>query len=115
MNIDVQSIHFTADQKLITFINRRTNKLSQFFDQIIDGICYLRLENVDNEENKITEFKINIPGTQLFAKGQAKTFEEATDIAIESLRRQINKYKTKNRTNVSNHKEVLATNGEEEF
>lgn len=115
MNIDVQSIHFTADQKLINFINRRTEKLSQFFDQLIDGICYLRLENVDNEENKITEFKINIPGNQLFAKGQAKTFEEATDIAIESLRRQINKYKTKNRTNASNHKEVLAIDEEEEF
>ena len=42
MNIDVQSIHFTADQKLIDFIDRRTVKLSQFFDQIIDGICYLR-------------------------------------------------------------------------
>lgn len=115
MNIDVQSIHFTADQKLIDFIKRRTDKLSQFFDQLIDGICYLRLENVDNEENKITEFKINIPGSQLFAKGQARTFEEATDIAIESLRRQINKYKTKNRTNASNHKEVLATNQEEDF
>ncbi len=115
MNIDVQSIHFTADQKLIDFINRRTEKLSQFLDQIIDGICYLRLENVDNEENKITEFKINIPGGQLFAKGQARTFEEATDIAIESLRRQINKYKTKNKPNASNHKEVLANEEEEEF
>lgn len=107
MNIDVQSIRFTADQKLINFINKRTAKLSLFLDQIIDGICYLRLENADNEENKITEFKINIPGTQLFAKGQARTFEEATDKAIESLRRQINKYKTKNKANISG-KERLA-------
>lgn len=115
MNIDVQSIHFTADKKLIDFIHRRTDKLSQFFDQLIDGICYLRLEKVDNEENKITEFKFNIPGAQLFAKGQARTFEEATDLAIESLRRQINKYKTKNRTNASNHKDVLANATSEEF
>jgi len=57
--------------------------------------------------------KINIPGSQLFAKAQAKSFEEATDIAVESLRRQINKYKTKTRTAVSNHKEILST--DEEF
>lgn len=109
MNLNVQSIRFTADQKLIDFVHRRADKLSQYLDQIIDGICYLRLENVEDEANKVSEFKINIPGNQLFAKAQAKSFEEATDLAIESLRRQINKYKTKNRTNVSNHKEVLAS------
>jgi len=113
MNLNVQSIHFTADKKLVDFVHRKAEKLSQFFDQLIDGICYLKLEKVEDEANKIAEFKINIPGYQLFAKGQAKSFEEATDIALESLRRQINKYKTKNRTNSSNHKEVIAEAGEE--
>ncbi len=108
MNLNVQSIHFTADKKLVNFVHRKSEKLSQFFDQIIDGVCYLKLEKVEDEANKIAEFKMNIPGAQLFSKGQAKTFEEATDLAIESLRRQINKYKTKNRTNISNHKEVIA-------
>lgn len=107
MNIIVQSIRFDADQKLIKFIQKRMDKLGQFFDQIIDGECYLKLENVEDEANKITEFKINIPGNQLFAKGQAKSFEEATDLAVESLRRQINKHKTKTRTKASNHKELL--------
>lgn len=114
MNIDVQTIRFTADKKLIDFVNKRTQKLSQYLDQIIDGVCYLRLEKGESDGNKVTEFKINIPGNQLFAKGQAKTFEEATDIAIESLRRQINKYKTRNKAKVTNHKEVL-TNAQEEY
>lgn len=107
MNITVQSIRFNAYRKLISFIQRRVDKLDQFFDQIIDGECYLKLENVEDEANKITEFKINIPCNQLFSKGQAKTFEEATDLAVESLRRQINKHKTKTRTKASNHKELL--------
>ncbi|MVZ65129.1 ribosome-associated translation inhibitor RaiA [Sphingobacterium sp. DK4209] len=113
MNITVQSIKFNADQKLIEFIKKRSEKLNQFFDNIIEGACYLRLENVEDEANKIVELKFNVPGSQLFAKAQAKTFEEATDIAIESIRRQINKHKTKTRTNLSNHKEIL--NQEEEF
>lgn len=110
MNITVQSIRFDADRKLIRFIQKKVNKLDQFFDPIIDGECYLKLENVEDEANKITEFKLNIPGSQLFAKAQAKSFEEATDLAVESLRRQINKYKTKTRTKASNHKSLLSLN-----
>jgi len=107
MNITVQSIRFNADRRLINFIQRRVDKLDQFFDQIIDGECYLKLEKVENEANKVTEFKINIPGNRLFAKGKAKSFEEATDLAVESVRRQINKHKTKTRTKASNHKHLL--------
>ncbi len=114
MNITVQSIKFDADQKLVEFIKKKTAKLEQFLDNIIEGVCYLRIENVDDEANKVVELKMNIPGNQLFAKAQAKSFEEATDVAVESLRRQINKHKTKTRATLSNHKELLG-DGEEEF
>lgn len=114
MNITVQSIKFDADQKLVDFIKKKTGKLEQYLDNIIEGVCYLRVENVEDEANKLVELKLNIPGNQLFAKAQAKSFEEATDIAVESLRRQINKYKTKNRSNVSKHKDMLAVD-EDEF
>lgn len=113
MTINVQSIRFDADKKLIDFIKKRADKLDQFFDQILDGECYLRLENTEDEANKVTEFKLNIPGNQLFAKGQAKSFEEATDLAVESLRRQIAKHKTKTRTKASNHKDLLTTVNDE--
>lgn len=113
MNITVQSIKFDADKKLVDFISKKAEKLNQFLDNIIEGVAYLRVENVEDESNKVVEFKFNVPGNQLFAKSQAKTFEEATDIALESIRRQINKHKTKTRTNGSKHKEIL--NQEEEF
>jgi len=106
MKIRVQSIHFTADSKLLDFIQRRVDKLDQFFDQIISGEVYLKLENTEDEENKITEIKVLIPGNDLFAKEQCKTFEEATDRAIESLRRQVDKHKDKLRSKMSNHKEI---------
>lgn len=114
MNITVQSIKFDADQKLVDFIKKKTGKLEQYLDNIIEGACYLRLENVEDEANKVVELKLNIPGNQLFAKAQAKSFEEATDIAVESLRRQINKHKTKTRNTASNHKEILGVE-EDEF
>jgi len=107
MKITVQAIHFTADSKLVDFIQKKANKLDQFYDQIISGEVYLKLEKVENEANKISEIKLLIPGSQLFAKEQCKTFEEATDLAIESLRKQIDKHKQKIRTHETSFKETI--------
>jgi putative sigma-54 modulation protein len=95
MKITVQSIRFNADKKLLDFIQKKANKLDQYYDHIISGEVYLKLENVEDEANKITEIKLMLPGTQLFAKEQCKTFEEGTDLAIECLRKQIEKHKQK--------------------
>ncbi len=109
MKIRVQSIHFTADSKLLDFIQKKADKLDQFFDQIIGGEVYLKLENTEHEANKISEIKLIIPGNDLFAKEQCKTFEEATDKAVESLRRQLDKHKEKVRLHASNHKVMVTT------
>ncbi|MEN8927752.1 MAG: ribosome-associated translation inhibitor RaiA [Flavobacteriales bacterium] len=94
MDIKVQSIHFDADKKLIDFVEEKVEKLSQFYDKIIGGDVFLKLEPADRD-NKVAEIKIKLPGKDLFAKKQCKSFEEATDEAVEALRRQINKHKSK--------------------
>ena len=94
MKLQMHSIHFDADRKLLDFIQKKVDKLETFYDRMVDGEVFLRLNN-DTIENKTVEIKLNIPGNQLFAKEQAKSFEEATDLATEALRRQINKYKLK--------------------
>lgn len=91
----MHSIHFDADAKLVEFIQKRTDKLETFYDQIIDGEVFMRLDNADSRENKVIEIKLNIPGDQLFAKREAKSFEAATDEAVEALRRQLKKFKEK--------------------
>lgn len=95
MKLQMQSIHFDADNKLVEFIQRKANKLDTFYDRIIDGEVILKLNKDDSNENKIVEIKLNIPGSQLFAKEKSKTFEAATDEAVEALRRQIKKHKEK--------------------
>lgn len=107
MKIRVQSIHFNADKKLLEFIQKKVDKLDQFFDQIISGEVYLKLENVEDEANKISEIKLIVPGGTMFAKEQCKSFEEATDLAIESLRKQITKHKDKTRAKLSEHKALI--------
>jgi len=75
----------------------------------------LKLENVEDEANKITEIKLMLPGTQLFAKEQCKSFEEATDLAVECLRKQINKHKQKKTIAADAAKKAVLVNAEEDF
>lgn len=95
MDIKVNSVNFTADQKLITFVNDKVNKLQLFFDNIIAGEVFLRVDKDQEKENKLAEIKILLPGRELFAKKQCRSFEEATDLAVEALRRQVKRYKAK--------------------
>lgn len=95
MEVHVHSIHFTADQKLIDFINDKVNKLELFFDNIIACDVYLKLDKNQGVENKISEIKLSIPGKILIAKKQCKSFEEATDLASEALRKQVERHKEK--------------------
>ena len=91
----MHAIHFKADQKLLSFIQERLNKLEQFNDQIVSAEVYLRLDKDREKENKIAEIKLHVPGKEMFAKKQCQSFEEATNVAVEALRRQIMKEKTK--------------------
>ena len=95
MNIRIQSIHFDADQKLIQFIEKKVEKLQTISAKLVDGEVYLKIDKSDNGLNKIAEIKINVPGAILFAKEQCSTFEEATDLAVESLKKQLVKAKEK--------------------
>ena len=97
MKVKVQSIHFNADRKLLTFVEEKVDKLRQFYEDIIDSEVFLRLDKSDDLHNKIAEIRVNTPGKTLFAKEQCKSFEEATDNAVEALRRQITRYKEKQR------------------
>ncbi len=99
MDIKIHSVRFDADIKLIDFIKNKVSKLIQFNDDIIAAEVFLRLENSQDTENKVTEIKLDIPGNNLFAKKQSKTFEEATDLAVDALRKQVKKKKDKLRKN----------------
>ncbi|MCU0358483.1 MAG: ribosome-associated translation inhibitor RaiA [Cyclobacteriaceae bacterium] len=94
MKLKVQSIHFDADRKLIHFIQKKVDKLETYFDRMVDGEVFLRLNN-EGIDNKTVEIKLNVPGTQLFATEKARSFEAATDQATEALRTQLKKFKTK--------------------
>jgi putative sigma-54 modulation protein len=96
MNIKMHSIRFDADQKLLDFIDTKVKKLPTVYDDILGAEVFLRLDKDTTErENKLVEIKLDVKGQTVFAKKQCKTFEEATDLSIEALRRQLVKRKGK--------------------
>ncbi len=97
MKINIQSVHFDADKKLLDFIENKLGKLSSHYDSIIESEVTLRLDKATNNENKIAEVRLNVRGNDLFAKKQCKTFEEATDLCAEALKTQLEKHKEKTR------------------
>jgi putative sigma-54 modulation protein len=97
MNVQIHSVRFDADKKLINFVHQKLDKLTQFGEDIVNAEVFLRLDKDQDRENKISEIKLELPGGPLFAKKQSKTFEEATDDVIEALKKQITKHKQKKR------------------
>ncbi len=95
MSIEMQAVSFRADQKLKIFINKKVEKLNQFFDRIVHAHVLLKLENSGQVKEKVVELSVHVPGEVLFVKTSRMTFEAATDEAIDSLRRQIEKYKSR--------------------
>jgi putative sigma-54 modulation protein len=95
MKVRVQSIHFDADTRLLQFIHDKVDKLIHFYDNIIGGEVVLKLDKSSDMKNKIVQIIIQIPGNDLMAKEQCRTFEEATDLCVETLSRQIKRHKEK--------------------
>lgn len=95
MKVNAQSVNFTADGKLIGFIQNRLDKLELFYDRVIRSDVYLKVENTSSKENKIAEIKVHIPKDKFVVKKQCKSFEEAVDSACSSLERKLVKRKEK--------------------
>lgn len=95
MDTKIQAIHFTADAKLVEFINGKIEKLNQYYDHIVSCEVFLLIDKASAANNKIGEIKLSIPGTELFAKKQSNSFEESIDVATDAIRRQLVKRKEK--------------------
>src|SRR5210317_821446 len=96
MNIKMHSIRFDADEKLLSFIDTKVKKLPTVYDDILGAEVFLRLDkDTSDRENKLVEIKLDVKGQTVFAKKQCKTFEEATDLSVDALRKQLVRRKEK--------------------
>ncbi|MCB0700399.1 MAG: ribosome-associated translation inhibitor RaiA [Chitinophagales bacterium] len=96
MNVQIQTVHFDADYKLIDHVNKKLEKLSTFHDNIIRVEVYLKLDNIVHKiKDKVAEIKVHVPKHSFFVKQQSKTFEESFDHAFDSMVNRIKRQKDK--------------------
>jgi len=97
MKVHTQSVHFSADSKLVQFIEKKMTKLEQYFDRIIKAEVVLKLENSGQVKDKIAEIRLNVPGSIFYVKESSKTFEASVDSAVAAIKRQLLKHKERMR------------------
>ena len=96
MNVQIQTVHFDADQRLLDHVNAKMEKLQTFHDKIIGVEVYLKLDNFSQQvRDKVAEIKVYVPKHSYFVKHQSKTFEESFDLAFNSLVSQVKRNKEK--------------------
>ncbi|MAB31196.1 MAG: ribosomal subunit interface protein [Formosa sp.] len=97
MKINTQSVNFKIDASLLSFIQKRMDKLDLFFDKIIKVDVYLKAENTPGKENKVFEAVLFIPGDSFVVKKKCKSFKQGVDTVVHILERQLKKRKDKRR------------------
>ena len=96
MNVNIQTVHFDADVRLIDYVNKKLEKISTFHDRIIKVDVFLKLDNVVHTiKDKIAEIRVHVPRHKFFVKATSKSFEESFDYALDSLVTQIKRKKQK--------------------
>ena len=94
MNVNIQTVRFDADSRLVEYVKRKLEKLSTFHDRIIKVYVFLKLDNVvHNIKDKIAEIRVHVPRADFFVKSSSKSFETSFDEALNALIQQIKKKK----------------------
>ncbi len=97
MEIKIQSIHFDATDKLQAFIEKKTAKLEKAYEDIQAVEVTCKVVKPATALNKEVSMAVRVPGNRIFVEKVSDTFEEATDLCVDSLKVQLQKIKEKSR------------------
>lgn len=96
MESNIKAIHFDITDKLVSFINKKIDKLARRFEAITDAEVSLKVIKPETAMNKEAGVKLSVKGAELFASKTADSFEEAVDLSLAALEPQLEKYKERN-------------------
>ncbi|ARK11829.1 HPF/RaiA family ribosome-associated protein [Fibrivirga algicola] len=97
MRVQTHAVHFTADQSLLDFIQKKLNKLDTFHDRIVSAEVFLKLDGAETAKvkDKIVEVRLNIPGKELFVVERNKSFEAAIEHLMDVMKDKLVRCKEK--------------------
>ncbi|MBA5629477.1 ribosome hibernation-promoting factor, HPF/YfiA family [Moheibacter lacus] len=95
MTINLQTVNFNAKEGLEEYVERKLNKLEQYYDKIIAVQVAMRVENISEKENKFVDIKLEVPGDDIVVKKSGQSFEECIDLSVDTLKKLIIRKKEK--------------------
>lgn len=95
MELTIQSVNFDATDQLKAFVEKKIKKLERFSDDIIQAEVILKVVKPETAKNKDAAVKLNLKHSEAFANKTADTFEEAIDLCVVAIEKQILKTKEK--------------------
>ncbi len=95
MELRIQSVNFEASEQLKAFAQKKVNKLVKYTDDIIQSEMMMKVIKPDAPNNKEVSVKLSIKSGESFASKTAGSFEEAIDLCMEALEKQIIRTKEK--------------------
>ena len=98
MEVRIQSIHFDASEQLQVFIQKKVAKLEKYYEDIKKVEVSLKVVKPETAENKEAGVKVIVPNGDFYASKICDTFEEAIDLSVEAVEKQLVKYKEKQRS-----------------
>ena len=93
MKINVKSLKFDADQKLLDYVEKKVGKLEKFFDNL--GDIDVTLSLLPDPDNKNVRIQTRFPGEDLVIERNAKSFEEAVTESVDAMKEKIVRAKEK--------------------
>ena len=95
MKVNIQSVKFDASKQLIEFVEKKMSRLERFEDASTGVDVVLKLDKDSEKGNKVALVTLHVPGNDILTEQRARTFEEAVDLALDVIKRQIEKRRDK--------------------
>ena len=95
MEVRIQAIHFDASEKLQDFIQKKATKLEKYCDDINKVEVSLKVVKPETAMNKEVGIKVLAMNGEFVAEKVSDTFEEAIDVCVDALSKQLTKTKEK--------------------
>ena len=93
MEVKIQSVKFDASKQLLEFVEKKMSRLERFESNSTGVDVILKLDKDSEKGNKLALVTLHVPGGDIVSEQRARTFEEAVDLALDALKRQIEKRK----------------------
>lgn len=93
MKLNVQSIKFDADAKLLEFTEKKVSKLDRFFEPIIS--VDVKFSLLSDAANKNVRINVAVPGSSVVVERNAPSFETAVNECVDILKEKLTRMKEK--------------------